>query len=283
MPALRLCNLGSGSGGNATVVQLGDAALLVDAGFAPRTTAARLKQAGLTLADLRAVFVTHFDRDHFKPRWLGVMRDLGVALHCHRWHLPELRQMTGAAALEQAGLVRCFDDGEPFDALPGLHVSTTRCQHDRQGTIAYRFDAAAGAIGFATDLGHCPDALVHHFANVDLLCIEANYDARMTTQSSRPSFVNRRNLSDSGHLSNEQALAAVQAIAAASSAGPPARVVLLHRSSQCNHPTKVSRCFESDPLLRRRFTLTEQRRRTRWLQITPRRQMLRAQLPLLAS
>ncbi|MEM6855674.1 MAG: hypothetical protein AAF593_14800, partial [Planctomycetota bacterium] len=106
---------------------------------------------------------------------------------------------------------------------------------------------------------------------------------RMTQDSPRPAFVNRRNLSDSGHLSNDQALAAVRRIGELSAHGNPRRVVLLHRSSQCNHPTKVLRCFERDPSLARRVIQTDQRRRTRWIKAKPMKRVKRCQLTLAHS
>lgn len=274
-----VCVLGSGSGGNATVLGHDGRHLLIDAGFGPRTTALRLAQAGLTLDDLEAICVTHFDTDHFRKSWVRPMVDLGIRLYCHHWHLADLRKVRNNQQLFDAGLVEPFDAAD-FEVWPGLRVSTTRLQHDRQGTIGYRFDAPGFSLGFATDLGHAPERLCLHLAGVDVLCIESNYDERMTTTSSRPAWVNRRNLSDSGHLSNDQALAAVQRIAELSPAGNPRKVVLLHRSSQCNHSMKVRRCFERDAGLARRIVLTEQRRRTRWVRVPAWRAVRRAQWPL---
>ena len=276
---LRLCVLGSGSGGNCTVIRHGERGLLVDAGFGPRTTSRRLAQAGMTLSDLQAICVTHFDTDHFRKSWVNAMVDLGIRLYCHHWHLPDLRRVQSNQKLFDAGLVEPFDEN-PFELWPELRVSTIRLQHDRQGTIGYRFDSSRASVGLATDLGHAPETLCQHLAGVDLLCIESNYDERMTTLSSRPAWVNRRNFSDSGHLSNEQSRAAVRRIAELSPHGNPRRIILLHRSSQCNHPTKVRRCFEADPALSKRIVLTDQRRRTRWIQTRPLRATLRAQLTL---
>ncbi len=276
--SLSACVLGSGSGGNATVVRFGTRGLLIDAGLGPRTTAARLAQAGLTLSDLHAVCLTHLDTDHFRKSWVTVLRDLAVPLHLHRWHLPDLRRVQAGQALIDAGLVRAFgdegfalfeDSTEPTNAV---RATVLRLQHDRQGTIGYRFDFAhgsRGSLGYATDLGHVPEALLDRFAGVDVLCLEANYDEHMTIHSPRPSFVNRRNLSDSGHLSNEQAFEAVREIDARSPRGCPRHVVLMHRSSQCNHPTKLRRVFEASPSIMRRLTLAEQRKRTRWLKAKP--------------
>lgn len=280
---LSVCVLGSGSGGNSTVMRFGRHAVLIDAGFGPRTTARRLTQAGLTLDDVSAVCLTHFDTDHFRKTWVRTLVDRGISLFCHHWHLPDLRRVQNNQQLFDAGLVEVFGE-EPFAVAAGLTASTVRLQHDRQGTIGYRFDTDHGcALGYATDLGHAPEHLCVHFAGVDILCIESNYDEHMTIHSSRPAWVNRRNLSDSGHLSNEQSLAAVQRIAELSPQGNPRQVVLLHRSDQCNHPMKVRRCFEADPPIARRVSLTDQRRRTRWFKVSPMKAVRRCQMPLAAS
>jgi phosphoribosyl 1,2-cyclic phosphodiesterase len=281
---LSACVLGSGSGGNATVVRFGTRGLLIDAGLGPRTTAARLARASLTLSDLHAVCLTHLDTDHFRKTWVNVLRDLAIPLHLHRWHLPELSRVQGGQTLIDAGLVRAFEDAgfAPFDD-DAVAARVLRLQHDRQGTIGYRFDFAGGArgsLGYATDLGHVPEALLDRFAGVDVLCLEANYDEHMTMNSPRPSFVNRRNLSDSGHLSNEQAFAAVREIDARSPHRCPRHIVLMHRSSQCNHPTKLRRVFEAAPSIMRRVTLAEQRTRTRWLHAQPRPATIRHQYTL---
>ena len=65
---MRFCSLGSGSTGNATVVEAGDGGgvtrVLIDCGFSLRELDLRLARAGLCSADLDAVFVTHEHGDH---------------------------------------------------------------------------------------------------------------------------------------------------------------------------------------------------------------------------
>ena len=273
---LGVCVLGSGSGGNASVLRLGQAALLIDAGFGPRTTDKRLRQAGLSLDQLDAVCLTHLDQDHFRKTWTDALLKRGIPVYVHSWHYADLMRLPGGAELRDAGLAMDFDDA-PFEPVPGLNTSTVRLQHDRQGTIGYRFDTQDASLGYATDLGHAPTALIEHLAGVDILCIESNYDEHMTRTSPRPSWINRRNMSDSGHLSNEQSYEAVRAITDLSPKDNPRHIVLLHRSSQCNHPMKVRRVFERDPQLAPRITLTEQRRRTRWLNVKPLTTTVRAQ------
>ena len=56
---MRVAVLASGSSGNATVVEAGGVRVLVDCGISLRQLGLRLAAAGLGVADLQAVLVTH--------------------------------------------------------------------------------------------------------------------------------------------------------------------------------------------------------------------------------
>jgi ribonuclease BN (tRNA processing enzyme) len=274
--------LGSGSGGNCAVLRFAGRALLIDAGFGPQTTDHRLRQARIDPRQIEAICLTHLDRDHCRPNWLAAALERGIRIHLHHWHMPELYALPTGPELFEAGLVQPIDDTPfaPFPRSPAVVVSAIRVQHDLQGTLAYRFEAGGAAIGYATDLGHAPPRLIEQLQGVEVLGLEANYDPERTTQSPRPAFVNRRNMSRSGHLSNPQALTAAKKIEAASPQGRPEHLVLLHRSRQCNHPTTLRRTFAADPLLVRRITLTDQRRRSRWIEARALPPLRRRQLRL---
>ena len=71
-----------------------------------------------------------------------------------------------------------------------------------------------------------------------------------------------------GHLSNQQAFDAVQAILDRSQRHKrrlPDDIVLLHRSRQCNCPHLLRNLFERDARIAARLTLAEQDQRTEWI------------------
>ena len=282
---LQLCVLGSGSGGNSTVVRLGNKAMLIDAGFGPMTTARRLQQAGLTLGDIQAVCVSHLDQDHFRPSWIDTLIGFRIQVFLHRWHRKHLDALEHSERLYDADLVRFFEN-DPFEPWRSetsedrLAISTVRLPHDDKGTSAFHVMSSHGTIGFATDLGHVPEEMIRRFTGVDVLLIESNYDPQMQITSSRPAFLKRRVMGDHGHLSNEQAFEACRRIADASPRGNPQRIVLLHRSQQCNAPELVTEMFSRDPRFAKRVTLTDQRRRTPWIAVKPLGELGREQLRL---
>ena len=72
---MNLWVLGSGSSGNAVLVETGRSRILIDAGFAPRVLKRRLAVAGVAPESIDAVVVTHEHNDHAK----------GVAAAARKW------------------------------------------------------------------------------------------------------------------------------------------------------------------------------------------------------
>lgn len=261
---LSLCVLGSGSGGNSAAVRLGEQIILIDAGFGPRATTRRLNQARVNLDAVRAVCLTHLDRDHFRPNWVPTLIGWRIKVYLHRRHVQDWSRVPGGDAMRDAGLVGVFDD-ESFEPIPGLTVSPIRLAHDVKGTSGYHAASRSGTLGYATDLGHVPGVLLDRFTGVDLLAIESNYDPPMQLRSSRPLFLKRRIMGQAGHLSNQQCYEAVSELVRRCPRGvTPRHIVLLHRSRQCNCPNLVRQVFARDERISARVTLSEQRCGTRW-------------------
>jgi phosphoribosyl 1,2-cyclic phosphodiesterase len=276
------CVLGSGSGGNSTVLRVGEHCMLLDAGFGPRTTAKKLAQAAIALDQVRTICVTHLDQDHFRGTWVRALLERRITLLLHRWHVDDLRRLPDGDRLQQAGLLEVFD-AHPFAPLapvPSLSITAVPLPHDQKGTVGFVVEAEGARLGYATDLGHVPRELIERFAGVDVVAIESNYDPQLEMESGRPAFLKQRIMGGRGHLSNQQAFDAVRAIADRSPAGCPRQVVLLHRSGQCNHPMRIRRVWDQDAALAPRLVLTEQRRRSAWIAVRPAGAATREQMRL---
>ena len=63
---LRVVVLGSGSGGNAVVVESGARRILIDAGFSCRELERRMKSVGLDPSTISALLLTHEHDDHVR-------------------------------------------------------------------------------------------------------------------------------------------------------------------------------------------------------------------------
>jgi phosphoribosyl 1,2-cyclic phosphodiesterase len=267
--SIELCILASGSSGNCTAVRTPTGLFLIDCGIGPRIAVARLAAARINPADISAVCLTHLDRDHFNPSWAATLLRHQIRIYCSANRVATLMQITGNQQL--APLIHPFD-AKPFEPTASTNVSTFHLPHDADGSHAFVLEHAKAKVGYATDLGSVPEKLIEHFAGVDLLAIESNYDPDMQRASSRPYFLQRRITGGHGHLSNAQSLTAVKAIFDRSQKHGlriPRHVVLLHRSRQCNCPKIVSELFSQDTRIAPRLVLAEQHKPTIWLRCTP--------------
>ena len=61
---MRFASLGSGSRGNALIVDAGDTKLLLDCGFSTRSTIERLSRLGVQPEEISALLVSHEHTDH---------------------------------------------------------------------------------------------------------------------------------------------------------------------------------------------------------------------------
>lgn len=272
--SLELCVLGSGSSGNCSLVRANGCALLIDAGFGPRGTAKRLTGTGVRVDEIDAILLTHLDSDHFRPTWYDTLLRLDIPLYCPSKHIGALyqafrsyRHTAEPKVLHRAGLIRQVPD-RAFDVeLRGdesVRIGPVDLSHDREGTVGYIVNTGSHRMGYATDLGHVPDALLDQFVDVDLLAIESNYCPELEAASSRPWHLKRRVMSDHGHLSNDQALNAIRAVFDRSTR-PPLHVVLLHLSRQCNDPVVVRDLYADHPEIAERIWISDQFHRTEWL------------------
>jgi phosphoribosyl 1,2-cyclic phosphodiesterase len=198
---MRCCSLGSGSEGNALVVEASNGLfatrLLVDNGFAPRPLEQRLARAGLSLDDLDAVFVTHEHSDH-----VG-----GVAALLERRRIPVI---CSVGTLRAAGLdaqdvdFRAAKDGKAID-LGEMQLLPFTVPHDAAEPLQLVFTDGRRKLGLLTDAGNPAPAVQRALDGVHALLLECNYDPQMLASGPYPDFLKARIAGDQGHLSNTQA------------------------------------------------------------------------------
>ncbi|MDQ6612396.1 MAG: MBL fold metallo-hydrolase [Gemmatimonadota bacterium] len=221
---LRVTILGSGSRGNATLVEGQDTTVLIDNGFNPRALKRRLATIGRHPQDVQALLLTHEHTDHAS----------GAIAACAQFKWP-LHATTGTlgALPESAVATISISVTTPF-CVGGLSVQAAHVPHDAREAIALVItDRTTGCrIGIATDLGHVPETLPKHFERLDVLIVESNHDERMLAEGPYPAMLKRRIASRLGHLSNRQA---ASFIATCVHSGLK-NVVLAHLSETNNTP-----------------------------------------------
>ena len=192
---MRFASLGSGSKGNATLVECVDTRLLIDCGFSARETVRRLALLGLEPEQLSAILVTHEHSDHCA----------GVAVLARKYHLP-VYMTHGTYRTGRCGEIadiNTFNCGTDFE-LGGVEIATVAVPHDAKEPCQYVFRAAGKTLGVLTDLGSITPTVVSAYQRCDALLLEFNHDQKMLMEGPYPESLKRRVDSDWGHLNNQQ-------------------------------------------------------------------------------
>lgn len=235
----RYAILGSGSRGNATLVEAGGTRVLVDCGFPVREFNARAAQIGFDPASLGAILVTHEHGDH-----IG-----GVARLARAYGVPVmLTSGTAAARTDWSGCtLQILSPHEAF-ALGALEVQPFPVPHDAREPCQFVFRHAGRKLGIVSDLGRITPHVARSLDACDALLLECNHDADMLARGPYPDSLKRRVGGDWGHLSNLQAAGLLRSV----DLGRLQALVLTHLSEQNNTPAlaRAAACeaLQDDPV-----------------------------------
>lgn len=221
--------LGSGSKGNAVVLEADGGRILVDAGFPARTLARRLAAADIPPESIGAVVLTHEHGDHVSGA-CSAARSWGWRVYATPG---TIAATPGLPALRPHPIAT----GEPV-TVDGLQLHCVRTPHDAQEPIAIVAEAVTtGArVGIAYDIGHVPMALEQALRGLDALILEANHDDEMLRTGPYPVVVQDRIAGAHGHLSNRAAADVARRVAHRG-----LRYVVLAHLSQHNNTPEVAR------------------------------------------
>jgi phosphoribosyl 1,2-cyclic phosphodiesterase len=193
---MRFASLGSGSKGNATLVEAGGTRLLVDCGFSCLETEKRLAGLSVQPGDLAAILVTHEHSDHIS----------GVARLSRRYHIP-VWMTAGTEAAHKGGKLaqwHCFNAHQCFE-IGDMEIRPFPVPHDAREPCQFVFSDGVRCLGLLTDTGSLTPHLLTTLNQLDALILECNHDADLLAGGSYPPQLKQRIGGPYGHLSNEQA------------------------------------------------------------------------------
>jgi phosphoribosyl 1,2-cyclic phosphodiesterase len=221
---LRFTSLGSGSSGNALVVECDGTRVMMDCGFNTAETKLRLERVGLAPRDLAGILVTHEHDDH-----MG-----GVARFAKRHAIPVYLTRGTAQWLPAdfpAVLVRIIESHGTV-TIDAISVEPFPVPHDAREPVQYAFSDGDARLGVVTDLGCITQHVVEKLSGCTALVIECNHDLDMLMEGPYPVSLKQRVSGRFGHLDNLGARRLVEAI----DRGRMRHLIAAHLSKQNNRP-----------------------------------------------
>ena len=202
---MRFASLGSGSKGNALLIEAGGTRVLLDCGFGPGEVSARMARLGLEPSDLDAVIVTHEHGDHGD----------GVAKLAARCDIPVYLTRGTLSGLGAEGRTianaKLIDACTPF-AIGGAQITPYTVPHDAREPVQFVISDGAARLGVLTDTG-CPTPhIAQALSGVDALVLECNHDLDMLMSGPYPASLKNRVAGPMGHLANAAAAELLQAM-----------------------------------------------------------------------
>lgn len=226
---MRIVNLGSGSKGNCTFLQAGNAKILLDVGFSLPELTKRLNSIGEIPQNIDAIIITHEHTDHIKGL-KAFLKKYNPFCYIHEVIADEC-----TCDLPESKKDKIVKISSYTFSIGDFRIMPYRLSHDSKVCLGYTFMVGGKKISIATDLGYVSQELLDGMRGSDLVFIESNHDKKMLQGCAYPYIVKQRIMSEQGHLSNEQAADAIVKLAKQGTR----YFVLSHLSENSNTPEQA--------------------------------------------
>lgn len=224
---LKFCPLFSSSSGNSVYIGDNSGGILVDVGRSAKQTDLMLKNTGIDVDTIKGIFITHEHTDHIN----------GLSVFAAKHNIPVYAATGTLEALKRKGVLT----GKHIDIavgngaeVAGLYIKPIKTSHDCADGRGYVITGCDGVTkaAIATDTGYISTELLSDITGCRLVYLESNHDVDMLRTGPYPYQLQKRILSDIGHLSNDACADALRALVNKGST----HFILAHLSQENNTP-----------------------------------------------
>lgn len=219
---VKICALASGSNGNCYYIGNEQEAVIVDIGISNRQLSQRLKEAGLSILKIKAVFISHEHSDHIKGMRIVTDKNSIDAYATKKTY-------ENARADFRSSKINHFAPGDTI-SIGSIKVHSFAKQHDAIEPVSFRIEIDGLNIAVLTDLGTASNEVKKQLSMCDAAFLESNYEDDLLVNGRYPAFLKERVASNHGHLSNIQAFELVKSLN-----GSPLKTIFLSHISSDNN------------------------------------------------
>lgn len=235
---IKFLSLASGSSGNCYYLGTETYGILIDAGIGVRTIKKHLKEYGLALERVCAVFITHDHADHIKS--VGTLGEkYGIPVYTTpEIHIGINKNYCMTEKLSSASIRYIYKEQQL--QLKDFKVTAFEVPHDGTDNVGYCIEIDGRVFSFLTDLGCITPIAAKYICMANHLIIEANYDEEMLEMGPYPRHLKERIASANGHMCNR---ATAEFLAENIHEGLK-NIWLCHLSKDNNHPELAYKTVE---------------------------------------
>lgn len=192
---MSVTHLGTGSRGNATLIDTEKKKILIDQGFSGKEIEKRLARMEIKPNEIDAMVISHHHGDHGG----------GAKIMQKKWNTPIYCNFRTAGALG-LDLVQSniFDDFDLLEFDESLSVLPIPVPHSGADNVCFVASHQKKRAAIITDLGSWTEEMVTHIKGCDHISVEANYDVNRLWNGPYPQTLKNRISGKGGHLSNDQ-------------------------------------------------------------------------------
>lgn len=195
--SIRYAVLGSGSDGNAYIIENQLGSILIDNGYNHKKFYKRLTTAGFEIEKLHTIFLTHMHKDH-SGYVFSLAKELGVEVVLHQ--NTDIKD----SLLSKDRLWHVKPDRNYSKTNKELYFTPFSTSHDCKHSLGYSIQLSSTRFTIITDTGRTSSTMKDLAETSDVLFLEANYSEQMLLEGSYPDHLKARILGAKGHLSNKE-------------------------------------------------------------------------------
>jgi phosphoribosyl 1,2-cyclic phosphodiesterase len=225
---VRFASLGSGSKGNATLVEQHNTCIMIDCGFSAVEVERRMARLDKHPQDINALLITHEHGDHIR----------GVGVLARKYSLP-VYVTHGTLMQSDIGelpSLHVFDSHENF-SIGDVEIMPFPVPHDAREPCQFIFSNGDKRLGLLTDTGSITAHICAQLTSCHGMILECNHDPDLLANGDYPPTLKWRVGGDMGHLSNAQAADLLQSV----DTGQLQHLVAAHLSEKHNTPELAQR------------------------------------------
>lgn len=189
---MKIFILGSGSKGNSTFIDLGNKKILIDVGFSYKHIKEELNKINVDPKEIDAVLITHDHVDHVYGLKVFINK-----VKPYLYITPEIEELILKENYEKSIYL-----GEELH-LDNTLIKVIPTSHDALTSNGFLLEKNNISLVYITDTGYINHRYFETLKNKTYYIIESNHDTEKLIKGKYPEYLQRRILSDKGHLSNE--------------------------------------------------------------------------------